>query len=73
MIGYDSLSKLQLTSLDLSCNRIKTIEKNAFSSLKNLQTLEMCNNKLREFDPKFIGLRESEYIEYSIENNNFII
>ena len=58
----------QLTSLNLSRNRIEFIEKNAFSKLNNLQTLDLNNNKITNFDRKFIGLRES--VEVKLENNN---
>ena len=57
----------QLCFLDLSSNLIECIEKNAFSKLKNLQKLDLSSNKLKNFDPKRNGLREST--EFCIRNN----
>ena len=49
LIESDSFSNMQqLTSLDLSNNRIEFIEKNAYSKLNNLQTLDLRHN-LRVF------------------------
>ena len=47
----------QLCLLNLRSNQIDYIEKNAFSSLKNLQKLDKKVD-LRDFDPKFVGLRK---------------
>ena len=70
VIESDSFSNMQqLSTLDLSRNRIVYFEENVFSKLKNLQTLDLSYNKITKFDPKFIGLRESA--KYSIKNNTF--
>ena len=55
-----------LESLDLNSCQIREIEKNAFSTLKNLKKVDLSFNKLKNVDPKFIGLRESA--EYCIAN-----
>ena len=68
VIKSDSFSNLeQLCYLDLSGNRIDCIEENAFSKLKNLKEVHLNQNKLRRFDPKFVGLRESA--KFNIRSN----
>ena len=60
VIENDSFSNLeQLYFLDLSCNQILFIKKNAFSKLKNLQEVNLHENYFKKFDTKSIGLRES--------------
>jgi hypothetical protein len=60
--AFDQLSAL--TILDLTRNDIKTIERGAFSGLRNLQELLLNQNKLSEpfdlslvFDPELVNLR----------------
>ena len=59
----------QLTSLNLTRNRIELIEENTFSYLKNLQKLDLSKNFLTKFDRNFIGLGNS--VEVKIKNNIF--
>lgn len=69
-IETDSFLDLkQLCWLNLSGNKISLIEKKAFSILKNLKTLDLSYNNLRDFQPRFIGLRKS--VEFIISNNMF--
>lgn len=61
-IETDSFSNLeQLCWLNLDRNQIEFIVENAFKPLKNLQTIDLRKNKfdLKNFDPKFVGLKES--------------
>ena len=62
---------MSLTLLNLRSNKIKVIEENAFSNLKNLQKLDLSNNRLTKFDRNFIGLGNS--VEVKIQNNFFFI
>ena len=57
--------------VDLSKNLIERINKNAFSSLKNLQKLDLSDNDLSKFDRNLIGLGNS--VEVKIENNDLIV
>ena len=61
----------QLTSLDLSQNKIGLIEENAFSALKNLQKLDLGDKNLTKFARKLCGVGKS--VEVKIENNDLIV
>ena len=68
VIERDSFSHLKkLCWLILRRNQIEFIEKKAFSKLINLQKLDLSNNRLANFDPKFVCLRKS--VEVSLEDN----
>ena len=43
----------------MSQNRLKFIEKNTFSNLKNLQILDLSRNELTNLDREFIGVGNS--------------
>lgn len=64
MIENDSVSNLkQLDSFVLTRNPLDFIEKNTFSNLKNLREVNLSFNKLKNFDPEFIGLGNSVNIK----------
>ena len=65
---FDGFPMLQ--SFNLSSNyELKTIDKEAFSNLKNLKELELSGNKLSEFGPEmFLGLVNLEKL--GLTNNN---
>ena len=70
---FDGFPMLQ--SLDLSHNsKLKTIDKDSFSNLKNLTTLLLFSNDLSEFDPQLIlCLKNLENLSLGETNWHFLI
>ena len=60
---------IHLNQISIPGKNFDLIEKNAFSNLNNLETLNLSYNRLTKFDRKFIGLGNS--VEVRIENNGF--
>ncbi len=65
---YNDLTKE--STIDLSNNRIKTIDPKTFNGLSNLQIIRLDNNQLTTIDPKtFNGLDKLKRIE--LHENKF--
>jgi insulin-like growth factor-binding protein complex acid labile subunit len=67
-IEINTFRNCYLTVLNLSCNKIDSIEDESFQELSNLINLDLSYNKLKQFN--FIHLKYLKKLKYLNLNNN---